>query len=105
MQLDQRDYGLPSAVGLKPSFWLDLKGLSPTNRTICCILCQDSVHSPGAVFGKSASEARPCSENPCKAKVKSEVWMEHLSTIVRAIILKSRKQQILTKMWRTLIYG
>lgn len=29
MQLDQRDYWLPSAVGLKPSFWLDLKGLSP----------------------------------------------------------------------------
>lgn len=29
MQLDQRDYWLPSAVGLTPSFWLDLKGLSP----------------------------------------------------------------------------
>ena len=37
MQFDQTDYGLPSAVGLKPSFWLDLKGLSPTNRKICCI--------------------------------------------------------------------
>ena len=69
------------------------------------LLCQDSVHSPGAVFGKSASEARPCSANPYKAKVKSEVWMERLSPIVRAIVLKSRKQQVLTRMWRTLVCG
>ena len=67
-------------------------------------LCQGSVHSPRAVFGKSASEACPCSQNPCKAEVKSEVWMERLSPIVRAIVLKSRKQQVLTSMWRTLVY-
>ena len=66
--------------------------------------CQDSAHSPGTVFGKSASEARSCSENPCKARVKSEVWMGHLSPIVRAIILKSRRR-VLTRMWRTLVHG